>query len=140
MAEIGWNSVFDAVSLALHRAFPEAQVHGDEVKQGLCPGDFLVQMPGGGQAKALGQRYRRSPTVDVIYFPRRGNAECYEMAERLALLLESVVTPEGDTLHTEECRWECTDGVLHVLAAYEHFVYRPQEETPMGTLHIEQRG
>ena len=140
MAEICLNSVFDAVSLALHQAFPQAQVHGEEVKQGLRPGDFIVQMPAGGQAKTLGERYRRTPTVDVIYFPRQGSAECYRMAEQLALLLESVVTPEGDTLQAGECSWAYTDGALHVQAAYEHFVYLPQEEVPMETLHIDPRG
>ncbi|MCI8350163.1 MAG: hypothetical protein HFJ86_03235 [Oscillospiraceae bacterium] len=140
MAEICLNSVFDAVSLALHRAFPQAQVHGEEVKQGLRPGDFIVQMPAGGQAKTLGERYRRTPTVDVVYFPRRGSAECYRMAEQLALLLESVVTPEGDTLQAGECSWAYTDGALHVQTAYEHFAYLPQEEVPMETLHIDQRG
>ena len=53
MAEICLNSVFDAVSLALHQAFPQAQVHGEEVKQGLRPGDFIVQMTDGRQAKSM---------------------------------------------------------------------------------------
>ncbi len=140
MAEICLNSVFDAVSLALHRAFPQAQVHGEEVKQGLRPSDFIVQMPAGGQAKTLGERYRRTPMVDVIYFPQGGAEECYRMAEQLALVLESVVTPEGDTLQAGECSWTYTDGALHVQAAYEHFAYLPQEEVPMETLHIDQRG
>ena len=70
MAEINFNSIYDGVSLALHAAFPAAQVHGGNVKQGLKPGDFNVIMPGAGHAKEVGQRYKRTPTVDVIYFVR----------------------------------------------------------------------
>lgn len=77
MAEINFNSIYDGVSLALHAAFPAAQVHGGNVKQGLKPGDFNVIMPGAGHAKEVGQRYKRTPTVDVIYYPKAGDAECY---------------------------------------------------------------
>ena len=43
MAEISYNSVFDAVTLALRKAFPTANIRGEAVKQGLNPG--LLQMP-----------------------------------------------------------------------------------------------
>lgn len=79
MAEINFNSIYDGVSLALHAAFPAAQVHGGNVKQGLKPGDFNVIMPGASHAKEVGQRYKRTPTVDVIYYPKTGDAECYGM-------------------------------------------------------------
>ena len=45
MSEINFNSIYDGVSLALHAAFPNSNVHGGEVKQGLKPGDFNVIMP-----------------------------------------------------------------------------------------------
>ena len=38
MSEINFNSIYDGVSLALHAAFPNSNVHGGEVKQGLKPG------------------------------------------------------------------------------------------------------
>ena len=67
MAEVNFNSIYDGVSLALHAAFPAAQVHGGNVKQGLKPGDFNVIMPGAGHAKEVGQRYKRTPTEDVLH-------------------------------------------------------------------------
>lgn len=139
MAEICFHSVFEAVRLALCRAFPQAQVLG-EAGQGAAPGGFTVQMTGGGQEKVSGRRYRRRSALEVVYFPKGGAEDCYRMADQLLLLLESVVTPEGDTLQAGECSWAYTDGALHVQAAYEHFVYLPQEEVPMETLHIDQRG
>lgn len=141
MSEISFNSIRDGVSLALHAAFPApAQIHGGDVKQGLKAGDFNVVMPAAGHKQEAGQRYRRTPTVDVIYYPRKDAAECYDVADQLTNLLESITTPEGDVVHAASCTWNVIDGVLHVLLAYDHFVYRPREEVTMGELKIDQRG
>ena len=42
MAEINFNQIYDGVTLALHRAFPNAHIHGGTVKQDLKDGDFNV--------------------------------------------------------------------------------------------------
>lgn len=140
MAEINFNSIFDGVSLALHAAFPASQVHGGNVKQGLKPGDFNVIMPGAGHAKEVGHRYRRTPLVDVIYYPTGGEVDCYDKAHQMVQALGSITTPEGDIIHASSCEWKLTDGVLHVLLQYDHFVRVPQEQPLMETLKIEQEG
>jgi len=68
MSEISFKSIFDGVSLALHAAFPAVQVHGGNVKQGLNPGDLNVVMPSAGQSRQVGERFLRTPTLDVIYY------------------------------------------------------------------------
>ena len=141
MSEISFNSIFDGVTLALHAAFPApARIYGDEVKQDLKPGDFNVVMPGAGHNLELTRRYKRTPTLDVIYYPKHGKAECYDVADRLTTVLESITTPEGDVVHATSCEWTVTGGVLHVLVGYDHFVYKPREEIMMETLEIDQRG
>jgi hypothetical protein len=140
MSEINFNSIYDGVSLALHAAFPDVQVHGGEVKQGLIPGDLNVIMPGAGNAKEVGQRYRRTPTVDVIYYPKEGRAECYDMAHRLTLVLGDITTPQGDLIHARSMDWNVTDDVLHMIVSYDHFVYIQQEQDMMETLTIKQEG
>lgn len=141
MSEINFNSIRDGVSLALHAAFPApAQIHGGGVKQGLKAGDFNVVMPGAGHKQEVGQRYKRTPAVDVIYYPRKDTAECYDVADQLTAVLESITTPEGDIVRATSCTWSVTDGVLHMLLTYDHFVYRPREEVMMGELKIDQRG
>ena len=139
MSEISFNSILDGVSLALHAAFPApVQVHGGEVQQGLRRGDFNVIMPGATHAQEVGHCYRRSLTLDVIYYPRQGRAECYDVADRLTAVLESITTPEGDLVHATSCEWNITGGVLHVLVTYDHFVRVPEELVLMETLKIEQ--
>lgn len=39
MAEINFNQVYDGVTLALHRAFPKAHIHGGVIKQDLKDGN-----------------------------------------------------------------------------------------------------
>ena len=76
MSEISFSSIYDGVSLALHAAFPSVQVHGGNVKQGLNPGDLNVIMPSAGNTRQVGTRFLRTPTLDVIYYPKEGMAEC----------------------------------------------------------------
>ena len=141
MSEISFNSIRDGVTLALHAAFPApAEIHGGNVKQGLKAGDFNVVMPGAGHRLEVGRWYKRTPTVDVIYYPRKDSAECYAVADKLTAVLESITTLEGVVVHATSCTWSVTDGVLHVLAAYDHHVYKPREEIMMETLKIDQRG
>ena len=140
MSEICFNSIFDGVSLALHAAFPSSRIHGGRVEQGLLPGDLNVILPGAGLTKEVGQRQRRSPTVDVIYYPKAGAAECCDVAERLSRALESITTPEGDRIHATSCRWNWTDEVLHMILTYDHFVYLPREEVKMETLQTKEEG
>lgn len=142
MSEINFNSIYDGVSLALHAAFPDRQVHGGDVKQGLKPGDLNVVMPGAGHAKQVGQRYRRTPTVDVIYYPKSSpcSAECNDMADKLTHVLGSIQTPQGDIIHATSCEWRVDEGVLHILLEYDHHIYIPQVQEPMETLEIKQEG
>lgn len=140
MSEINFNSIYDGVSLALHAAFPDSKVHGGYTAQGVNPGDFNVVMPGAGQSKEVGNRYRRTPLVDVIYYPAGGVVDCYDKAHRIVQALWDITTPEGDIIHARSCEWEVTEDVLHVVFQYDHFVHVLQERDLMETLKIEQEG
>lgn len=143
MSEISFSSIYDGVSLALHAAFPAVQVHGGNVKQGLSPGDLNVVMPSAASSKQMGQRYLRTPTLDVIYYPQDDKAitaDCCAMAELLTAALQDITTPEGDLIHCTSCEWTIEEDVLHVVVSYDHHVYTPIEETLMETLQVEMEG
>lgn len=140
MSEISFKSIYDGVSLVLHTVFPAVQVHGGNVKQGINPGDLNVVMPSAGHARQVGERFFRTPTLDVIYYPKKGMAECCEVADTLTKALQDITTPEGDLLHCTNCGWNVEAGVLHVLVNYDHHIYIPQEPVLMETLDIEMEG
>ena len=68
MAEISYNSIFDGITLALHRAFPAVHIHGRTIKQDLHPGDFNVLPITSQHSGQMGSRANRSITFDVIYY------------------------------------------------------------------------
>ena len=142
MSNINFNSIYDGVTLALHAAFPNSRVHSGNVKQGLNAGDFNVIMPGAEHAKEVGERFRRTPELDILYYPKNHPyaVECYDMAHQLMEVLGSITTPEGDIIHASSLKWQMQDNVLHVLVEYAHCVYIPQMQEAMGTLKIEQEG
>lgn len=140
MSEISFKSIFDGVSLALHAAFPAVQVHDGNVKQGLNPGDLNVVMPSAGQSRQVGGRFFRTPTLDVIYYPKERAAECCEIADQLIMLLQDITTPEGDLVHCTNSEWSIEGDVLHVLVSYDYYAYIPREQVLMEILDIEMEG
>ena len=125
MSEISFKSIYDGVSLALHAAFPAVQVHGGNVKQGLNPGDLNVVMPSAGQSKQVGERFLRTPTLDVIYydkvkddgkphFPKSQTFHlCAELQDCAVRILKGCEAANGRYFETEyEERLKDLDGVL----------------------------
>lgn len=138
MAEISFKVVFDAVTAALHKAFPDAHVFGETVKQGLSQGDFNVLPITGTHEKALGLRSKRVPTFDVIFYPtyEGGRVECLEIADMLPNVLESITTSGGDKLFCGKFDVNITDDVLHCIVSYTHFVYVPKNDPKMEDIKI----
>lgn len=140
MAEISTNLILDGITLALRAAFPNAHIESNAVKQGLSPPAFIVLLVSAEIAAYPMQRQRRSPRFDVLYFPAEGREDCYDVADTLHETLEVITLSSGDALRGTDMSFEVTDGVLHFLVSYNHFTYRPVEETNMETLKLEQGG
>lgn len=140
MAEISTGIILDGITLALRRAYPDAQIEADAVEQGLTPPAFLVLLVNEEQSRLIGARWRRSPRFDILYFPKKGREECYAVADNLRQALELITLPTGDALLGMDISFEVTDGVLHFMLSYRHHVYRQMEETYMGNLKIKQEG
>lgn len=137
MAEISYTSIFDGVTLALHRAFLSVQIHGDEVEQGLSPGDFNVLPITPQHSGQMGARASRSITFDVIYYAteKGGREECLGKAHILPQVLAAITTPEGDVVHGTGFQINIEDDVLHCIVSYPHFVYKPSDEDKIETLN-----
>ena len=140
MAEISTNIILDGITLALRSAFPGSHIESNAVKQGLRPPAFIVLLVSAGVDAYPSQRQKRLPRFDVLYFPKVGNEECYDVADTLCQLLWLIDLPGGDKLRSTDMSFQVTDGVLHFLVSYNHFTYKTAEEVKMGALKIEQGG
>lgn len=140
MSEINTGKILDGITLALRAAYPDCQIESDTIEQGLTPPAFLVVLANAEQARQVGERWRRLPRFDILYFPVKGREECYEVADNLCAVLELITLPGGDRLRGTEISFEVVDGALHFMISYNHFVRREPEEIYMGDLKIEQGG
>lgn len=143
MSEINFNSIYDGVSLALHAAFPDAQIHGGNVAQGIKPGDFNVVVPILNHSDEVGHRFKRTPVVNVIYYMNGGNnADALSVVHKLTEVLRSITTPQGDVVHASsyEISIDDTEGVAILLLKYPHFGRYPQTLENMETLKVIEEG
>lgn len=140
MSEISTSKIIDGITLALRKAYPNYKIESDTIEQGLRPPAFLVVLVSAEQVKQVGERWKRFPRFDILYFPQKGRKECCDVADTLCAVLELITLPGGDRLRGTEISFEITDGVLHFLISYNHFAMRPIEEVYMGELDIEQGG
>lgn len=140
MSEISTNRILDGITLALRAAYPEAQIESDTIEQGLTAPAFLVLLVSAESAPVIGVRYRRMPRFDILYFPKAGREECYATADFLCDILEVITLPDGDRIRGTDISFEITDGVLHFLVSYNHFVVRTTEETYMDEFIFNQGG
>lgn len=140
MSEINTQKILDGITLALRGEYPESHIYDDEVRQGLRPGDFNVILISTSQQQIVGERYKRIPLFDVLYFPKKGREECYAVADTLSLLLNVISLPEGDLLRGTGMDFEVVDNVLHFYVRYTHYVRRGERGESMENLEIIQGG
>lgn len=136
MAKINYKSVYDAVSLILHKTFPLSKIHGRKIEQGLTPGDFNVIPVTPSHTIQMGKRMKRGLLVDVIYYPKSNDVhtELLNKANTLTMLLTSVTTSEGDILNGTVTEVNFTDDVLHCLVSYSYFAHTIGEKELMSSL------
>ena len=126
MAELTFNHVLSAITLALSKAFPNAQVFDKTTPQQVSPGDFNVIPVSVKPMEKLNTRRKYNTVFDVIYYPLEDDEseDCLRVATDLPLILETIKTPEGSKLHcVNDLEITIVDGVLHCLAHYSYFVF-----------------
>lgn len=136
--ELDYQQIYDGITLALHAAFPSIRIFGENIQQGLTPGDINVIPVNTEENAQIGTRARRDAVFDVIYYPPDdGKYEaCLEMQHLIPQALQTITTPNGDKLHCLRFSGT-TDDVLHVIVSYPHFVYVPAAKDVMEQLTIQ---
>lgn len=137
MGAVTINAIRDAVNRVLDTYFPDAEIMGEEIKQGLREPCFFVKLIQGEQTQELGVRYHRSHAFDIHYFGT-DNREAYGVAEKLYEVLR-LIAFEGMLFQGTGMKHEIIDGVLHFFVDCNFKVREViPEETKMQT--IEQGG
>ncbi|WP_411553336.1 DUF6838 family protein [Paenibacillus lautus] len=139
MPQVNFNDVRYAVHAALDAAFPEIEIMGEEIKQGLTPPCFFVRFLESEHMRLIGRRYMRyHPMVIRYYAVDQTNESMYSMAEDLTRILEWI-SISGALAKGTGIRFEIVDGVLHFFVEYNfHVIKTKVPETKMN--HIKQEG
>ncbi len=140
MSEISTNMVLDGITLALRASYPDSQIESNSIEQGLTPPAFIVHLVSSEQVARVGRRWKRLPRFDILYFPKKGREECYDVADELCGVLELITLPSDDLLRGTDMNFEVTDGVLHFLISYNHFVCHDETGDSMNNIEIKQGG
>lgn len=131
MPEVTFNDVRYAVHGALDAAFPDIEIIGEEIKQGLNPPCFFVRFLETEHMKLIGRRYMRYHPMGIRYYAvDRTNEEMYRMGEKLTSILEQI-SISGRPAKGTGMRFEVVDEVLHFFVEYNFHVMKnkgPEEK------------
>lgn len=137
------NDVRSGVISALAKHFPDMDIYGEEIKQGLEEPCFFVKLFPVTQDREIGRRYKRFHSFDIHYFPRSqtdANEEMFEVAEKLLDHMEYIeVEVAGSVCRGAKMESEIVDGVLHFKIDYDFHVLRQKRDEPVMK-HLEQKG
>ena len=121
MAEINVSMVLDAITVALDKMSPDANIYIDKVEQGLEDGDILVRLINiEYMRRGIGDFQRVVPVFDIIYFPKAGNKDCMTMGDTLSDKLAVIELSTKDIVRAITKSFEIVDGVLHFKVSYPY--------------------
>lgn len=113
MAEINVSMILDAITVALDKISPNANIYVDKVEQGLEDGDILVRLINIEYMRRSTRDFQRVvPVFDIIYFPKAGNKDCMTMGDILSDKLAVIELSTKDIVRAITRSFEIIDGVL----------------------------
>ena len=133
MAEINVPMILDAITVALDKVSPNANIYIDKVEQGLEDGDILVRLINiEYMRRGIGDFQRVVPVFDIIYFPKAGNKDCMAMGDTLSDKLAVIELSTKDIVRAITKSFEIIDGVLHFKVSYPYDTIKYQDEEDMA--------
>ena len=133
MAEINVSMILDAITVALDKISPNANIYVDKVEQGLEDGDILVRLINiEYMRRGTGDFQRVVPVFDIIYFPKAGNKDCMAMGDILSDKLAVIELSTKDIVRAIAKSFEIIDGVLHFKVSYPYDTIKYQAEEDMA--------
>lgn len=133
MAEINVSMILDAITVALDKVSPNANIYVDKVEQGLEDGDILVRLINIEYMRRSTRDLQRVvPVFDIIYFPKVGNKDCMNMGDILSDKLAVIELSTKDIVRAIAKSFEIIDGVLHFKVSYPYDTIKYQAEEDMA--------
>lgn len=137
--EVTINKIRDGVMATLYSHFPNMDIYGEEIKEGLTPPCFFVKMLQTTHRQDLDRRYMRNHFFDIHFFSDGDkNRDLHNMAENLYDVLE-LIGIDGVLYRGTGMNHEIVDRVLHFFVEYNFNVYKQKPIIPTMQ-DLEQKG
>lgn len=127
------NDIITSIAEIISAVFgDEYKIYKNDVEQGMdTPCFFVAALKPSVTAYPSMRRYLQHP-LDVHYYPRDScdNGNMYEVAERLADILEYITLPDNTILRGTDISYQIEDDVLHYFVSFNAFVRMELERVP----------
>ena len=94
-------------------------IYTEEVEQGFCEPCFFIQCLSQSEKDKLSERFLAQHSFVISYFPKKGNAECWQVQKKLQYLLYYITLEEGSLLRGTNRKGSITEGVLQFFVNYD---------------------
>ena len=113
------NKLITGIAEAIRKEFPVSthKIYTEKTEQGTKEPCFFILCITQWHDPKLKDRFRLNTSFDIHYFPKAGNAEGWEVAERLRLLLEWVAIDDA-LIRGTSINYKMEDGTLHFFVDY----------------------
>ena len=112
-------------------------IYTEEVEQGFCEPCFFIQCLSQSEKDKLSERFLAQHSFVISYFPKKGNAECWQVQKKLQYLLYYITLEEGSLLRGTNRKGSITDGVLQFFVNYDFpMKYRVKPDEKMEVLKV----
>lgn len=133
------QNLIDGLSLAISKEFEGYEIYDENPVQGLKEPCFLITLLNPTNSHFKNNRHKRTHLFDIQYFPKGGKKECYDVIERLYLILQVIEDMSGVTYEGSNMNGEINGGVVNFFVNYDFFVdLQEQVEDPMTDMGLNQ--
>lgn len=134
------NEIVDGIAVKLDEICPTAEVYREEMEQGFKEPCFFILPLRTAQRAEVGNRYQRTHSFDVHYFPSNEGKASEEMEAVASAFLMGLeyITAGGDLIRATRAEYEVHDGVLHFEVDYTVFMRRVEEEKPLMEVLVQE--
>lgn len=131
------ETVRNAISLALHREFPQAHIYVEDVSQGMVPGDFLLRLISWSLSPVPGDM--RCCRLEFSLTRFGDEALLIGSVPGLQAALDCLLLPSGIRLRALKPKAEIKEGKLQKTFGYS-FYSTGQEREKMEQIKLEKNG
>lgn len=112
-------------------------IYTEEVEQGFCEPCFFIQCLSQSEKDKLSERFLAQHSFVISYFPKKGNAECWQVQKKLQYLLYYITLEEGSLLRGTNRKGNITEGVLQFFVNYDFpMKYKVKPDEKMEVLKV----